>query len=47
MALIETGMVEAAQPFAPYVQVDQLGTTLWQSLMESKFKALPAPEPQR
>ncbi len=45
LALIETGMVEAAEVFLPYIERD--GTTLYQHMLSSgALRALPAPAPK-
>jgi hypothetical protein len=44
LALIETGMVEPAEPFSPYM-VDNTGRTLYERVIETQFpKALPPAE---
>jgi hypothetical protein len=42
-ALIETGMVSNVQVFTPYMLVEN-GRTVFDLVMEQRFKALPAPE---
>lgn len=44
LAMIDTGMVESAEVFSPYMVVEHSGKTMWQALQESRFKMLPAPE---
>ena len=44
-AMIETGMVEPAEVYLPYMLNHGTGLTLYQHLCESKFKMLAAPEP--
>lgn len=41
MALIETGMVEAAEVFLPY-KLSRGGQTFWEELVGRQFRALPA-----
>lgn len=40
-AMIETGMVQSAEVFLPYMQGDN-GKTLFEVMVEKQFKALPA-----
>lgn len=48
LAMVEVGMVETAEIFALYLQVDVDGTTLWQRMLRSnELKALPAPGEKR
>lgn len=44
LAIIETGMIAAGEAFLPYMD-DGRGVTLYEYMIESKMKALPAPEP--
>jgi hypothetical protein len=41
IAMIETGMVEAAEVFLPYMFNTQKSQTLFQTMMESQLKMLP------
>lgn len=41
IALIQTGMVEPGEVFAPYLIDHGTGKTLWLQITESRFKALP------
>ena len=43
LAMIETGMVEPAEVFMPYLEVVP-GRTMFQALQDSRFKLLQAPE---
>lgn len=43
-SMIETGMVEPGEVFAPFLLDTEGGRTLWQSLTESRFKMLAAPK---
>lgn len=43
LAMIETGMVQPQEVFCPYL-VDDGGTTLFEHLSATRFRALPAPE---
>lgn len=46
VALIETGMVSNVQVFTPYMLVAD-GRTVFDLVIEQRFKALPAPESQQ
>ena len=43
-AMIETGLVEAAEVYLPYRVVNASGSTLFQWLSETKFKMIEAPK---
>ncbi len=46
LALIETGMVQAAEVFMPYIVVNAAtNQTLFQRMQETQFKMLEAPKP--
>lgn len=42
LALIATQMVTLDQVMLPYMQTDELGTTVWQTYQENAMRALPA-----
>ncbi len=44
IAMIQTGMVEAGEVFMPYMFDPVKSQTLFQTMMESQYKMLPAPE---
>ncbi len=46
VAMIETGMAQAGEVFLPYMFDHSRGQTLFQVMMETQFKMLPAPEKQ-
>jgi len=43
MAMIDVGMVKAAEVYTPYM-LRQSGRTLWEEMLAGQLKALPAPE---
>lgn len=45
LAMIDTGMVEAGEVFLPYMFNQAKSQTLFESMMESHFKLLPAGDP--
>lgn len=44
VAMIQTGMVEAGEVFMPYMFDPVKNQTLFQTMVEQRFKALPVPE---
>lgn len=46
VSMIQTGMVEAGEVFLPYMFDSAKSRTLFQTMMDTQFKALPAPEKQ-